>query len=124
MSNNTLRTKISSTIGGGGGGGGGGDQPESPLLYELARQIRFNGPMTVHDYMKTALTHPQHGFYMKSDVFGSSGHFTTSPEVSQLFGEVQFVLHCFFNDPLIMIHFLSYFNVVDGNMDPTRMASG
>ncbi|KAJ6215730.1 hypothetical protein RDWZM_010230 [Blomia tropicalis] len=95
LSNNTLRTKISSTIGGGGGGGGGGDQPESPLLYELARQIRFNGPMTVHDYMKTALTHPQHGFYMKSDVFGSSGHFTTSPEVSQLFGELMgiWILH-------------------------------
>lgn len=45
--------------------------------------------MTVAEYMKTALTHPRHGFYTTSPaVFGSRGHFTTSPEVSALFGEM------------------------------------
>jgi SAM-dependent MidA family methyltransferase len=35
------------------------------------------------------LTNPLSGYYMKKDVFGSSGDFTTSPEISQMFGEVR-----------------------------------
>ena len=32
------------------------------------------------------------GYYMHKDVFGSSGDFITSPEISQMFGEVIFPL--------------------------------
>ena len=30
------------------------------------------------------------GYYMKKDVFGKKGDFITSPEISQMFGEVLF----------------------------------
>lgn len=39
--------------------------------------------------MQDALTSPHGGFYMHRDVFGAAGHFTTSPEISQMFGEVR-----------------------------------
>ena len=42
-----------------------------------------------HDtlYMPVCLTPPQ-GYYMQGDVFGARGDFITSPEISQVFGEV------------------------------------
>jgi NADH dehydrogenase [ubiquinone] 1 alpha subcomplex assembly factor 7 len=42
-------------------------------------------------FLQEVLTNPSSGYYMKRDVFGSSGDFTTSPEISQMFGEVRCV---------------------------------
>ncbi|KAJ3196594.1 NADH dehydrogenase [ubiquinone] complex I, assembly factor 7 [Irineochytrium annulatum] len=50
--------------------------------------MQVSGPLSVAQYMRQALTHPLGGYYMKGNVFGRAGDFTTSPEISQMFGEV------------------------------------
>lgn len=58
------------------------------LQREIRRLITTTGPMPVADYMRLALTHPQHGYYVGRDPLGAAGDFITAPEISQMFGEL------------------------------------
>jgi len=60
----------------------------TPLADLIAAEIRANGPMNIARYMDLCLAHPEYGYYMTRDPFGTAGDFTTAPEISQMFGEM------------------------------------
>ena len=58
------------------------------LINHFRARIASAGPISVAEFMATALNHPRYGYYMHGEPFGQRGDFITAPEISQMFGEL------------------------------------
>ncbi len=58
------------------------------LEEKIVQKIKSHGPISVDEYMELCLSDKDFGYYINSKPIGKNDDFITSPEISQMFGEL------------------------------------